>query len=428
MCQNYCTPIPSYRVSVHASPELKVASETAACVEVTLSYPDGFCRDCGSFPIRSDLVTTGIFPDFGHRPGHFTVSVRFQGSEGEPMGTVVFPYEMVASEVTSTQMLDGCWVSLCHWSEEEAQQFQGALKKLTAEQWRRKVFSMHKARITSILIQNVFDSRHYVNQHDMTVETYDGSAFYDSKLYSKREKLGCEDPIEAILSAADECGMAVFPGVGMYAWFDFSPQSLEWHKRVAAELFERYGHHKSFYGWYVSEEIMGALYYGYDPVPDEDYLDIQNFFREFTGFVRKLTPTKPVALAPNNIQMHHYEEQWLPILENIDILIPFAFARSEYNVAQIAAMCKKTGTHFWVDFEMFSFPFHDGLRPKTVKAMLEEMQHYNTLEQIYGYQYTGIMNEPGLRMCLGGEETEVFYQEYMDYLDMRSKGGVESMG
>ena len=64
-----------------------------------------------------------------------------------------------------------------------------------------------------------------------------------------------------------------------------------------------------------------------------------------------MTPTKPVALAPNNIDMHHYEEEWLPILENIDILIPFAFARSEYNVAEIAAMCRKTGTHFWVDPE-----------------------------------------------------------------------------
>jgi hypothetical protein len=49
--------------------------------------------------------------------------------------------------------------------------------------------------------------------------------------------------------------------------------------------------------------------------------------------------------------------------------------------------------------------------------MLEEMQHYNDLEQIYGYQYTGIMNEPGYRYDLGGEETEEFYRDYMAYLD-----------
>lgn len=421
MPQNYCTPIPSARISTMARPELKVASERALSVHVRMHGEDGTVRDCGSFPIRSGLTTNGIRPNFGGRAGRYQVTASFLDAAGEGVGEITFPYEIVQTGVASTQMLDGCWVSLCHWSDDESQRFQSALKKLTAEQWKQKIYSMHKAKITSILIQNVFDSKHYVHHHDMTVDTYDGKAFYDSKLYSAREPLGCDDPIEAIMEAADECGMAVFPGVGMYAWFDFSPESLEWHKRVAVELYKRYGHHKSFYGWYVSEEIMGALYYGYDQVPDEKYLDIQAFFREFTAFVRELTPTKPVALAPNNIDMHHYEKEWLPILENIDILIPFAFARSEYNVAEIAAMCKKTGTHFWVDFEMFAFPFPKGLRPKKVKDMLEEMQHYNDLEQIYGYQYTGIMNEPGHRMGLGTEETEVFYSEYMAYLNEHLK-------
>lgn len=421
MPKNYCTPIPSARISTKASAELRVASELAVSVSVRMRGEDGSTRDCGCFPIRSGLLTNGIFPDFGKQAGKYEVSVSFRDPEGADVGRIVFPYELVETGVRSTQMLDGCWVSICHWSDDESQRFQSALKRLTAEQWKQQIYSMHKAKITSVLIQNVFDSCHYVHQHNMTVDIYDGKAFYDSKLYPARQPLGCDDPIEAIMEAADECGMAVFPGVGMYAWFDFSPDSLEWHKRVAAELYERYGHHKSFYGWYISEEIMGALYFGYDKVPDEKYLDIQTFFREFTAFVRKLTPTKPVALAPNNINMHHYEKEWLPILENIDILIPFAFARSEYNVAEIAAMCRKTGTHFWVDFEMFDYPFPNGLRPKKVADMLEEMQHYNALEQIYGYQYTGIMNEPGHRMGLGSEETEEFYTQYMAYLDEHLK-------
>ena len=417
MQQHDCTIIPSGRISVNGSVELNVASMDAVSVNVTMRREDGYVRDCGTFPIQSGRVCNHTHPDFGSQAGRYEVTVSFLDEAGAVLGVRQFPYELVSTKVTSTQMLDGCWVSICHWSDFESQHFQQGLKSLTAEQWKQKIYSMHKAKITSVLIQNVFDSTHYVHQHDMTVETYDGKAFYDSKLYSNRQELACEDPIEAILSAADECDMSVFPGVGLFAWFDFSEESLKWHKNVALELHQRYGHHKSFYGWYVSEEIMGALYYGYPPVPDEKYKDIQVFFREFTAFIRELTPTKPVALAPNNIDMHHYEEEWLPILENIDILIPFAFARSEYNVAEIAAMCRKTGTHFWVDFEMFAFPFPDGLRPKKVKDMLEEMQHYNDLEQIYGYQYTGIMNEPGYRYNLGGEETEEFYRDYMAYLE-----------
>lgn len=58
-----------------------------------------------------------------------------------------------------------------------------------------------------------------------------------------------EDPIEAILSEADRLGMNVLVGVGIFAWFDFTPESLEWHKRVAKELWDMYGHHESFYAF-----------------------------------------------------------------------------------------------------------------------------------------------------------------------------------
>ena len=71
--------------------------------------------------------------------------------------------------------------------------------------------------------------------------------------------------IEAVLSAADkkyvlmnapadhvEDILAVLPGIGMYAWFDFTPESLAWHCRAAEEIFARYGHHRSFYGFYIS--------------------------------------------------------------------------------------------------------------------------------------------------------------------------------
>ena len=50
--------------------------------------------------------------------------------------------------------------------------------------------------------------------------------------------IAAEDPIEAILSEADKQGMQVLMGVGMFAWFDFTPESLEWHKRVAKELWD----------------------------------------------------------------------------------------------------------------------------------------------------------------------------------------------
>ena len=115
--------------------------------------------------------------------------------------------------------------------------------------------------------------------------------------------------------------------------------------------------------------------------------------------------------------MHLYREQWKGILDNLDILIPFAFARSENNIPQITEMCNASGVHFWVDMEIFRFPFVNGaLVPKDFEGLLKEIRDYDMLEQIFGYQYTGLLNEPGKNgRHLGGEETETLYARFYDY-------------
>jgi len=413
----YLTMVPGNRVSAMAKPEMRVSVPSDGLLTVTAKMLSGTIK-LGEFSLKGDLSLNRIFLDVSKLSGKLVLSADFVSNGGKSF-TKDTPYTVVPQNTMSDQLLDGCWIGLYHWSEDEARWFNSELKQMTADDWRSKIHDMKNAGITSILIQNVFYSNEYVHQHDMTASTYTGSAMYPSMLFSSRCELGTDDPIEAILSAADECDMTVFPGVGLYAWFDFSPESLEWHKKITVELNEMYGHHPSFYGWYVSEEIMGALYYGYPPVPDEKYRDIQSFFKEYREFVQKLTPTKPVALAPNNIDFHIYKDEWMPILENLDILIPFAFARYEekYNVPRIAEMCEKTKTHFWVDMEMFKFPLDDGLIPKSYDELIKEIRSYDMLEQIYGYQYTGLMNHPDASRRLGRQDTVELYISYTQYAD-----------
>jgi hypothetical protein len=220
----------------------------------------------------------------------------------------------------------------------------------------------------------------------------------------------------------------VFLGVGLFAWFDFSPASLEWHKRVTRELFDLYGDHRSLFGWYVSEEIFGSLYDEWSALPSEAYKDIVDFFRDYTGFVRTLTPTKPVALAPNNIRFHEFAKEWGQILPNIDILIPFAFARDpeNINVAEIQELCDRAKTRFWVDMEMFSFPLDNGLVPKTIDKLIEEIRSYDAVEQIFGYQFTGIMNPPASVHNLGGTQAKKLYADYHSHLGGLNETAPES--
>lgn len=191
--------------------------------------------------------------------GENEISLKIESASGQKH-LVTRPFEVVKSEIRSTRQIDGAWAGLYHWSEEEGRHWNKDIKELTADQWRELVKSMHSVGMDVVVIQEVFRNNDYVGQHSTTVENYQGRAFYPSKLYPGRMPIASEDPVEAILSEADELGMSVFVGVGMFAWFDFTAESLNWHKRVASELWERYGHHSSFYGFYISEECAGNLY------------------------------------------------------------------------------------------------------------------------------------------------------------------------
>ena len=133
------------------------------------------------------------------------------------------------------------------------------IKTLTDGQWKEVVTSMNKLDMNIVVIQESFRNQQYVSNHNIEQEGYKGKAFYPSELYSDRMPITAHDPIEDVLAQADEEGMYVFMGIGMYAWFDYTKGSLEWHKKVARELWEKYSHHPSFYGFYVSEENMGDL-------------------------------------------------------------------------------------------------------------------------------------------------------------------------
>ena len=94
---------------------------------------------------------------------------------------------------------------------------------------------------------------------------YGGQALYPSRIFPNHpypyDQAGV-DRLEAILQGADAAGVHVFVGVGNFAWFDYSEEALCWSMRVARELNDLYGHHASFYGWYMSAEMAGNFDHG----------------------------------------------------------------------------------------------------------------------------------------------------------------------
>jgi hypothetical protein len=330
--------------------------------------------------------------------------------------------EVLASQIRSTRTVDGAWVGIAHWSEEEGRYWNATIRKLTEDDWREQMRGMHSLGMDTVVIQESFRNQEYYGRNNISTTGYKGLAYYPSDLFPGRAQVAARDALEAILSEADQLHMNVFLGVGMYAWFDFSAASLDWHKKVAAELWRRYGHHPSFYGWYVSEETYGSL------IPDEGESakeryrkEVIAFFREFQAFTRQLAPEKPIMLAPNAHGMMLSQDVWPLVLEHLDIVCPFAFHRmppgditGEQSAEIWQKMCDKAGAHLWMDMEAFLFQ-ENALVPRPIGGLIQDLQRFPNFEKILCYQYSGIFNSPQTRLQPGGPPTVALYRGYLRY-------------
>jgi hypothetical protein len=346
------------------------------------------------------------------------------------VGQVRFEREVqvLPSDVRSTRTIDGAWVGIVHWSEEEGRHWNADIRQLTEDDWRQQIRGMHNLGMDTVVIQEVFRNEAYYGTNHIATDGYHGLAYYPSALFPGRVSMTSHDPIEAVLSEADRHNMNVFLGVGAYAWFDFSPGALAWSKEVAAELWKRYGRHPSFYGWYVSAEAYGSL------IPDQGEAEkvhyrqqVIAFFREFQAYCRGIAPEKPVMLAPNAHGMLKSRDVWPLVLKHVDIVCPFAFHRmpagdltGEQAAELWQSMCDKTGTHLWMDMEAFLF---DGkaLVPRPIDGLIQDLHRFPNFEKILCYQYPGIFNSPGLHITPGGPSTVVLYKDYSNYLQTQGR-------
>lgn len=333
--------------------------------------------------------------------------------------------EVVESDIRSIQQISGAWAGIYHWSEIEGKHWNKDIKKMTDEQWKELVRSMHKVEMDMIVIQEVFRNEQYVGKHNTTVDSYAGKAFYPSELYPGRMDITAEGPIEAILSEADRLGMNVLVGVGIFAWFDFTPESLEWHKRVAKELWDMYGHHESFYAFYVSEESGGGLD-NWEQQPDmrkKRKADIVNFFKEFKSYCNSFAPGKPIMLATNSFEVPNGMDTYPALLEHLDILCPFGFARmpaGDLTGKEAADMlqeaCNKAKSHLWFDLEAFLFNPDNSLYPRPIEEIIHDLNLFSNFEKILCYQFPGVFNDPDMSIRVGEERTIDLFNGYMKYL------------
>ncbi|HOX55442.1 MAG TPA: DUF4434 domain-containing protein [Verrucomicrobiota bacterium] len=334
--------------------------------------------------------------------------------------------EILRAADRSTRRLGGAWVDIYHFSEKEVKLFNPELGKMTDRQWRELVRAMHAVEQNVMVITMVFENYTHRSQHKIETEGYHGKAYYPSRLYPGRMPIASKDPLETIFAEADRLGMHVMPGVGNYAFFDYTPGALAWAKQVAAELWERYGHHRSFYGWYVTAEKDGSL------GSEAERAEIVEFFAAFTPYLRRLAPDKPVMLAPNSYRIKGAEEAYRRLLPHLDILCPFGFHRmpagdlaGEEAAGILQALCDQSGAHLWMDLE--SFLFLDNVEggpliPRPIEGLVSDFTRFGNFEKALHYQFPGLMSSPSMSRQPGGPASVRLYNDYRRYLK-KSAGG-----
>lgn len=341
---------------------------------------------------------------------------------GEKTWRTERPLTVLSTGRPSTGRLGGAWVDIFHHDPREGKPFNQSLQRMTAQNWRELVEAMHAVDQDLIVITMMFQNFTHCGQHKIETEGYPGRAYYPSKLYSKRMPIACPDPLETILSTADKLDMYVMPGVGCYAFFDYTAGSLRWHQRVAKELWQRYGHHRSFYGWYVSEEKDGGL------GGEQERQEIVAFFRQFTPFVRGLAPEKPVMLATNCFHLAGAEQTYRQLLPHLDILAPFGFHRvprepgdkaltGQAAAALLQQLCDEAGCHLWMDLESFVFRNGVELHPRPIRGLIDDLARFPDFEKTLHYQFPGLMSSPRMSRRPGGEASVKLYVDYQRFLD-----------
>jgi hypothetical protein len=320
--------------------------------------------------------------------------------------SLALPESLLASGKLGVKPIEGSWFEFQHHSAAEGKYWNPALEKFTAEQWKQKIKEIADAGLKYLVL--------------LDVAIY-GKSFYPTKLLPQYT-LGCPDPLEAILSAADEYGIRFFVSNGFFGdWTnpvllmkDREIQKLR--LQAMNELACKYAHHRSFYGWYYPNETGIAGHY------EQFFIDYVNVS---SAEAAKLMPEAKTLIAPYGTRNVTSDEAYVRQLEQLNV--DFIAYQDEVGVEKTAVEesaayferlyrlhRKASSAKLWADVEVFRFegPVYKSALlpagPERVIAQLEAVSPY--VEKILIYQYTGLINHPQSKVPAGHPDSVKLYR------------------
>ncbi len=306
------------------------------------------------------------------------------------------------------QPIKGSWISIW-WDDRRHFYWNDTCLNYTAKQWELAVKEVAQIGMEYLVLLAIGK---------------DSKAFYSTPLLPKL-KMACDDPIGALLAAADKHRVKFFLSSDWFGPWDYrclhEPALVRARFQMMSEIAQQYGHHRSFYGWYWPNEAALGPY----------------FTEEFITYVnacsregRKLMPKAKALIAPYGTSRAVSDDQFVRQLERLDVDI-IAYQDEvgclRMNPAQSAVAFEKLRrAHdrvpqraLWADVETFAWEGPPNkpsspLLPAPFSRVKEQLAAVSPfVDTVLIYQYQGLMNKPGSRAFAGHPDSTRLYTDYV---------------
>lgn len=306
--------------------------------------------------------------------------------------------------------ITGSWFEFRHHSPAEGKYWNDTCRTFTAEQWREKV------REASLL-----GLRYLVLMNTAIVYDDDAYCYFDTDIYPFAD-MECADPLGALLSAADEEGIRVFVSCGFYGNWTKPAENMksdvvrEKAFRAMRQLWDRYGEHPSFYGWYFPDEtcILGHF--------SRHFI---NYVNAYSAEAHRIAPGTKTLIAPFGTKIALTDGKYVRQLKALDV--DFVAYQDEVGVKKSTP--KQTARYFkklkkahdkagrsrlWADIELFTFEgivYRSALIPAPIERIEKQIASVAPYaEEILCYQTVGLLNAPDSGAFCGHPDSVKLYE------------------